>query len=106
MYAELKLHSLTSPTLHPLSLRNGITSDITDIASTDITATCIDTTPLLYHQQYLDITDASDIAAFDIPLTPDITGKRLWHPIANTYCAAMGQYPSSLLATSRRSLSL
>jgi hypothetical protein len=41
MYAELKLHSLTSPTLHPPSLRMAlhITSDIIDIASTDTTAT-------------------------------------------------------------------
>jgi hypothetical protein len=40
----LKLHSLTSPTLHPSSLC-GITSNITDIASTGITAT---TTQRLY----------------------------------------------------------
>jgi hypothetical protein len=41
----------------------------------------------LYHQQCLDITDAaSDIAAFDISLTPNITGKRLWHPLL-THCS-------------------
>jgi hypothetical protein len=88
MNVELKLHSLTSPTLHPPSLC-GITSNITDIASTDITAT---TTQRLCGilPTCLDITDAASvIAAFDISLTPDITGKRLWHPLL-TPTAAMG----------------
>jgi hypothetical protein len=55
----------------------GITSDIIDIASTDITATS--TQRLLYHQHCLDTTDAASRIAFDISLTPSITGKRLWH---------------------------
>jgi hypothetical protein len=63
------------------SVITAITSDITDINPTSWTSHSPsshhhchnNTTPLLYHQQYLDITDAAfDIVASDISLA--------WHP--------------------------